>query len=255
MYQGFSTAASNLGMTITLFLNFMGKMEVKIDKLILEMKNLANLVGYEVIKKEKLLDYILYEYESYEEYKAIQVQYNKNKIEDVWADEKTLRRVANLISNKTSKNPKILCHGARNGFEVNKLSNLLPYSKVIGTDISDNASDFGLIEWDFHDVNSDWVGNFDCIYSNSLDQSWKPQKALETWLSQLNENGMLIIELSESHSPFAASKMDPFGVRPKVFPYVLTSWFGERITICHTVELKGNVDNNAYLFEIRNVHD
>ena len=74
----------------------------------------------------------------------------------------------------------------------------------------------------FHDVNDEWKNKFDFIYTNSLDQSWKPKQALVVWLEQLSKNGVLIIEHTELHGPKGASEKDPFGVKLNVVPYVLT---------------------------------
>ena len=100
-------------------------------------------------------------------------------------------------------------------------------------------------------MNSAWNGNQDFIYTNSLDQSWQPHVAVETWLSQLKENGILIIEHTEAHGPSGASEMDPFGVKPVVMPYVLTMWFGSQISISHSVAKKSNMDRDAWLFVVR----
>ena len=132
------------------------------------------------------------------------------------------------------------------------------YSKInaIGTDISETAEKFEFsVQWDFHDINQEWIGKHKFIYSNSLDQSWKPKHALEVWLSQLSKDGILFIEHTKSHGPEAASKMDPFGVRPLVLPYVLTMWFGRQIAIEHSVAPKKNSSIDAWLFVIRKNSD
>ena len=124
--------------------------------------------------------------------------------------------------------------------------------EVIGTDISETAKDFdNSFQWDFHDINPAWNENQDFIYTNSLDQSWQPHVAVETWLSQLSENGLLIIEHTHAHGPAGASEMDPFGVKPTVMPYVLTMWFGSQISISHSVAKKSNNNSDAWLFVIK----
>ena len=123
---------------------------------------------------------------------------------------------------------------------------------MIGTDISPTAKEFpNSLQWDFHDVKPDWVSRFDFVYSNSLDQSWKPRKALTTWLNQVRMGGLVILEHTETHGPGAAGHMDPFGVRPIAMPYVLTDWFGDQISISHTVEKKTNNGLDAWLFVCR----
>ena len=161
-----------------------------------------------------------------------------------------MKDVAKQKLGTNRNNLRILCHGSRNGYEVQFLQNLLPDAEVLGTDISDNASDYGLYQWDFHDVNIDWLNYFDVIYTNSLDQSWKPREALKVWLDQLKEDGILIVEHTDNHSPTGASKMDPFGVRPVAFPYIITDWFGDKVAISWSVAKKANMDLEAYLFVI-----
>lgn len=207
-------------------------------------------LGYVCVSNKDASDFYLHEYESYEQYKEIQVFHNLRKIENVWADKETLNRVASLLTSRFSKRPILgLCHGTRNGFEQNYLRNLKVGIEATGTDISNTAADYeNSVCWDFHDTRNDWIGVFDFVYTNSLDQSWKPKQALETWLGQLSDDGILVIEHTDLHGPKGASEMDPFGVRPSVMPYVLTMWFGSQISIAHSVAKKDNSNIDAWLF-------
>jgi hypothetical protein len=149
-----------------------------------------------------------------------------------------------------------LCHGTRNGFEQKYLNTAGRKINAIGTDISETATEFdNTVQWDFHDENPNWVGGFDFIYSNSLDQAWNPKLALKTWLNQVKTGGVVVIEHTESHGPLGASEMDPFGVRPTVMPYVLTEWFGHQISISHTKAKKSNKEIYAWLFVIKKFAD
>ncbi|MDC2974967.1 hypothetical protein OAX47_02090 [Prochlorococcus sp. AH-736-K09] len=90
---------------------------------------------------------------------------------------KIYSRIGSKISSKKIKG---LCHGSRNGFEQNYLNKLDKRMDVIGTDISDNASNFKKsVQWDFHKTKKEWINTFDFVYTNSLDQSWKPGEALK----------------------------------------------------------------------------
>ena len=64
-----------------------------------------------------------------------------------------------------------------------------------------------------------------------------------------------MIEHTVAHAPAAASEMDPFGVQPKVMPYVLSMWFGSQISISHSVAKKSNMDKEAWLFVVRKNQD
>lgn len=223
-----------------------------------KLNKLLKPLGVSLTPLKHTADFYLHEYGSYEEYRDVQVFHNKRKIDAIWADEATLSRVADVVC---ARNPggkiKGLCHGARNGFEQNHLNGLGRDIMALGTDISDTAKDYdNSVQWDFHDVNPEWVGQFDFVYSNSLDQSWKPKHALETWLGQVKRDGVLIIEHTEGHGPKHSSQMDPFGVRPTVMPYVLTMWFGDQISISHSVATKANNAIDAWLFVVsKNVDD
>ena len=216
------------------------------------LNNFLKPYGYTCVPEKQTADFYLHAYKSYEEYREIQVFHNVRKLDEVWADKATLDRVAAILTDRFPGRPiRGLCHGARNGFEQNYLRSLPDGIEAIGTDISETATKFdNSVQWDFHDRKDDWVGAFDFVYTNSLDQSWQPKEALRTWLEQLNRNGVLIIEHTEVHGPGNASEMDPFGVRPTVMPYVLTMWFGAQISISHSVARKGNKRRDAWLFVV-----
>jgi hypothetical protein len=214
---------------------------------------MLNIFGIQLLAKGHNVDFYLHQYKSYEEYKNIQIFHNKRKISKVWADEQTMDRVFKIVMEQSTTSKILgLCHGVRNGFEQNYLNSLDDKMRVIGTDISDTATNYpNSVEWDFHNTNPEWIHKFDFVYTNSLDQSWKPKDALEVWLDQLNTRGVLIIEHTESHGPAEAGEMDPFGVRPSVLPYVLTMWFGHKISISHSVAKKKNCDLDAWLFVVK----
>lgn len=84
------------------------------------------LIGYEIQPKTKGDDFYLHKYSNYEEYRKTQIFWNKKKINYIWADEKTLKRVCDLILKKFEHKQKItgICHGTRNGFEQKYLKSL-----------------------------------------------------------------------------------------------------------------------------------
>ena len=228
---------------------------MRLKSLVTKLVNYAlKQTGYRVVPFRHTEDFYLHKYSSYEEYSRVQIHWNKVKLNNVWADESTLNRVKDILLGEFGDAAKIngICHGTRNGFEQNYLRSVSRKFDVVGTDISETATDYdNSVHWDFHDVNPAWIGNQDFVYTNSLDQSWQPHVAVETWLSQLKENGVLIIEHTDRHGPSGASEMDPFGVKPTVMPYVLTMWFGSQITISHSVAKKSNRDIDAWLFVIK----
>ncbi|MCG7854197.1 MAG: hypothetical protein MIO92_16900, partial [Methanosarcinaceae archaeon] len=127
----------------------------------------------------------------YKEYRELQTKYNKKKIRDVWVQESTIQTIKEF----TGDRQKILCHGTRNAAEQRFFLKHFPDAEVLGTEISDTAGQFqNTIEWDYHKIKEEWVGKWDIVYSNSLDHSHSPEKAIRSWLRSINDNGYVIIE-------------------------------------------------------------
>ena len=171
------------------------------------LKNFINrfllIFGFRVSKVNETNELVkIYKYKNYEDYKNTQIFWNIKKINHVWADKDSLLVISNFINENIVKdNIKGLCHGSRNGFEQEFFNSNIKNSKTIGTDISETANNFkNSVVWDFHEIKNDWLNQFDFIYTNSLDQSYDPQKALTTWLGQINNGGYLFIEHTDQHS-------------------------------------------------------
>ena len=228
-------------------------------KLVFRIKDLINKTlikfGYRISKintTDRLFK--IYKYKNYDEYKDTQIFFNKQKINKVWADENTLKILSNFLKeNIKSEKIKGLCHGSRNGFEQKCFINEIPNAEVIGTDISETANDYdNSIVHDFHDEKKEWIENFDFVYSNSLDQSYDPEKALNTWINQVKKDRYVIIEHSDQHGVISSGKMDPFGVEANFFPYLLTEWFGHKISLKIIKSIKKNKnDAPVYFFIIK----
>lgn len=185
----------------------------------------------------------------YDQYRSVQIQHNKRKLDTVWADERTLSVIAEDLKSH-GLGATGICHGARNGYEVKWFRKRLG-GEIIGTDISDTANDFdNMVTWDFHDVNPDWVGKFEFVYTNSLDQAMNPEEALATWADQLSEGGRIYIEHTMAHSTERAGEMDPFGAHPMVMPYLFFTWGRDRYALKDILEVeeKQNNKTRAWVF-------
>jgi hypothetical protein len=183
-------------------------------------------------------DLLLYQHDygagGYEAYRATQIHWNKAKLGNVWADERTLEAIAGDIERRGLRTG--ICHGARNGYEVSWFRQRLG-SEVIGTDISETATQFpNMVVHDFHDRRDDWVGKFDFVYTNSLDQAFDPEKALAAWAEQLTPKGCIYVEHTKQHSVEAASEMDPFGAHPMAIPYLLFKWGKGKYSLADILE-------------------
>jgi hypothetical protein len=147
----------------------------------------------------------IYKYKSYEEYVKIQTHVNKEKIKKVYVRKTVIESIVNYINSKHSdlniEKYNVLCHGTRNGAEQKYFKEYWPNANVLGTEISDTATNFEMtIEWDMQKQKDEWINQWDVIYLNSFDHCIYPEEALQTWKNQLSPNGFLFIEYSEKLS-------------------------------------------------------
>jgi len=181
----------------------------------------------------------LYKYENYEEYKAVQEAGNVRKLDGVWVSKKVIDTISDYIK-KNMKNVSFgICHGTKRGVEQQLFSDNLGV-KVIGTEIASTAEQFpNTIEWDFHNVKDEWINSVDFIYTNALDHSYHPKKAVSRWMKCLNDDGLLFIEHTRRH--VKSTRLDPFGAT-RGFMKRLLNKYG---TIIDVLEITGNhIDNN-----------
>ena len=152
-----------------------------------------------------------HEYNNHEEYVSKQVGWNKKKINLVWVGADTITAVARHIQENLPNASFGLCHGTRRGVEQAELGKILGID-VLGTEISDTAENFpNTIQWDFHNVKDEWVGDVDFIYSNSLDHSYNPELAMGRWMSCLKTGGLCFIDWSDEHGDSHVNDLDCFG--------------------------------------------
>ena len=152
----------------------------------------------------------LYKYENYEEYKELQIRANHRKIGSTWEEEPVIEFISKCLKDLLGEVTSGICHGTRRGNEQKWFRKYLDGADVIGTEISDTATQFPhTVEWDFHEVKEEWIGSFDFVYSNSLDHAYDPEKALKAWASCLKEKGYLVLHWSMEHD-HRARESDPF---------------------------------------------
>lgn len=207
----------------------------------------AGLLGYELryFKKGQATgdDFVLFDFRgpngefNYQEYKDIQQKANKDKINNVWADEDTIKFIADYLKSRGAlKAGKGICHGVRRGLEQKWFCDHLG-ADVIGTEISDTATQFPkTVQWDFHESKPEWKGAFDFAYSNSFDHAYDPEKALSAWVDQVHDEGCVFIEHSIWHSEVGASKRDPFGAKPSVMPFLIARWGRGRYCVSEVLQ-------------------
>ena len=153
----------------------------------------------------------LLKFPTYEDYVKIQTKTNKRKLQFVWVSDKELKAISKYIQTHIPGASFGICHGVRNGYEVQKLRMLLG-CEIIGTEISDTAIRMPyVIQWDFHEVKDEWINGVDFIYSNSWDHSYDPDRMLANWMRCVRQNGRSFLEWTAEHTDSKVRGADCFG--------------------------------------------
>lgn len=195
---------------------------------------------------------------AYEDYKQIQTEGNKEKIEQVFETEDNIRMLSIYLKMNLENIKFGICHGTRRGKEQEWFRKYLNVD-VIGTEISDTATKFShTIQWDFHQVKDEWVSAIDFIYSNSLDHSYDGEYCLKQWFSCLRKSGICIINGTTAHSPIYCTKLDPFGFTREGLENLINKISNECNVSIETI-LDGKINQNKnnykdwYYFIIRKI--
>lgn len=213
-------------------------------------KKAHKLVGYEVIKEGSRSSVQLYDYRQngefdYNSYKDTQIAGNKRKIENVWVNEENIKFISAYLDAELKKIQFGLCHGTRRGLEQKWFAKYL-HCTVIGTEISDTATEFeNTIEWDFHNVKDEWINAVDFIYSNSFDHSYDPKACINAWADCLRSGGICVIEHTSGHEK--ATKLDPFGAKIQLLPYLLTTWLHGKCSVVDVLDSPVLTQNQSYV--------
>ena len=184
----------------------------------------------------------LYKHKDYNEYKDAQIKKNISKINVKWVKVKELTFISTHIKNNIPNINFGICHGVRNGFEVDQFRKFLNIN-IIGTEISATAKRFkNVINWDFHDVKDEWLRKTDFIYSNSFDHSYDPKLCLDRWMSCIKKDGICYIHQTitekrcntvDSADCFAATEQEYEKlINEKYFLFDKFSCIKDRIIFC-----------------------
>ncbi len=154
-------------------------------------------------------------YDDYETYRKVQEQGNKAKLAAQFVKKGHIFFLAEWMQTQRAGGAKItfgLCHGVRRGKEQAWFRKKLKGADIIGTDISETATQFeNTVQWDFHDDNPDWQAKADFVYSNSWDHAYDPGKAFRAWAMCLKPSGWILIDHTRGHMPKSSNVLDPFG--------------------------------------------
>lgn len=147
----------------------------------------------------------------YERYKKVQIEGNKQKIGLQWVTEESVMYLSKYILREYGRPQFGICHGTRRGLEQQWFRKHLDCDDVIGTEISDTATQFpNTIQWDFHESRPEWLNATDFIYSNSWDHSYDPVKLFNAWMSCLKPGGLCFLEHTPNQT--TVNELDPLGL-------------------------------------------
>ncbi|MCB2135131.1 MAG: methyltransferase domain-containing protein [Rhodobacteraceae bacterium] len=156
-------------------------------------------------------------YADYETYRRVQEEGNKAKLNAQFVKKSHIFFLADWLAGSGRTVDFGLCHGVRRGKEQGWFRRRLRGAEIIGTDISETATEFpNTVQWDFHDDNPDWAGRADFVYSNSWDHAFDPTKAFRAWVKCLKPGGVLLLDHTAGHMPRASNALDPFGATEPV---------------------------------------
>lgn len=171
-------------------------------------------------------------------YKRIQTLGNKMKLDMQFVSEDHIKILADFLNERLPNASYGICHGTRQGLEQVWFSKHLDgNSTVIGTEISDTATEFpNTIQWDFHDVKDEWIRKIDFIYSNSWDHSYDPKVLFPAWVSCLRPGGMMLVDYSWGQTKRRADVLDAFGTSEKGLRDLLIETCGASGALVDTIE-------------------
>jgi len=153
----------------------------------------------------------LLQFKDYDAYVRVQTATNKEKLHKIWAQEQEIAHIVSYVKLHIPHPEFGLCHGVRNGWEVQRFRELLGIH-VLGTEIADTAENYpGVIQWDFHQIKEEWIRNVDFIYSNALDHSYDPSFCLDQWMRCLTPTGRCFIQWTVFHGEGDIDGADCFG--------------------------------------------
>jgi hypothetical protein len=175
---------------------------------------------------------------------AAQVEANVRKLKNIWVD----RHTVETIAKKHTVVNGVLCHGTRNAAEQKYFSEFFPSADIIGTEISHTADQFPMtVQWDFHEINPDWVAKFDIVYSNAIDHSYDPVKAIKVWSEQVNDPGSLYLEHAYSPQDNYSRASDPLEIYDGEIREILQQLNLKLIEVFDTTGIKGRCPCRVYV--------
>jgi hypothetical protein len=176
----------------------------------------------------------------YEQYRRLQNMQSKKSVEKVWASEENIEFLAGYLKGRLDKVKFGLCHGTKRGMEQQWfMKHLGPGALVDGTEIADWAKNFqNTIQWDFHEVKPEWRDACDFIYSNALDHSYDPEKAVRAWMSCVKPGGFCFVEWNVYGEPLNIT--DPFSADLVQLVYAVTKWGDGKFWVRHLIPSRTN---------------
>lgn len=186
----------------------------------------------------------VYEYKNYEEYLESQVEANVAKLKMVYVEKKTINKICEDAKSAT----KILCHGTRNAAEQFYFKENFPNAEIIGTEVSHTADKFPMtVQHDFNESKTEWVGQFDIVYSNAFDHAFDPIKTIQIWADQVKLGGKLYLEHGYGEEDNRARPWDPVEINDEELKQLFKNVNLKLERTFESTGLKGRVPCRVYV--------
>lgn len=192
--------------------------------------------------------FVQHVFDDYETYRRVQEEGNKAKLGAQFVKKSHIEFLADWMKAQNRKGAIDfgLCHGVRRGKEQSWFRKKLDGANVIGTDISETATQFeNTVQWDFHDENPDWAGRADFVYTNSWDHAYDPAKAFTAWVNCLKPGGWLLLDHTRGHMPKASNVLDPFGATREAVIRLLDEHCGAKGRVVEILDRTADKDYGA----------
>lgn len=132
-------------------------------------------------------------FRTYDDYLAAQRRTRRRRSRHAFFTDLGMDRCASWLRANVPNIRRGICHGARDGREAHELSRRLG-CEVLATDLFPAPGPVPVIQHDFQRPLPDSLGQFDFVYSNSLDHSNSPRQTLGLWLSQVHQEGAVLMQ-------------------------------------------------------------
>ena len=218
------------------------------------LRSIARRLGYVIAPINSVDEYgAVSWYEDSPSTKAAYLQTQKfasaDKFNKSWARQETCAEITEIVGSMQIPLCKWMCHGVRRGLELEYFS-AAGVTDVLGTDLYvPPGSDSKIVEHDFMLPLPERYGQFNFVYSNSVDHATNIVEVLTVWGKQLTPVGYIGLEMDWGHGPAKSNDLDIQGIPLSIFPFWLLLNSKNSIRVQGVHRLASNPDRYLFLLQ------